>query len=281
MYKRAHRYHRSREKCVRREGANKRDNQETGPSTKWHYTRRRRRRRGNCLHVFKRNDLAGRQVSAPTLFVRSRPDTRRITFSHDRRVFARPEINFRFLCLGSPFWCLLDIVPIKNEKREVVLFLASHKDITHTKMAEMHVGMDYDPGKDDINYSAITELHLFIFTFFFFFMFSIEFRRISRRGKTLRHVIFFFFIILLAPPKREFRQDAKCFVFIDVKWNFRLAHFYVLTIYGLVVKILILFSRITLNTIRMTLALGTNELQVENGNFTLFTTIRRKIREKI
>lgn len=25
--------------------------------------------------------------------------------------------------------CLLDIVPIKNEKREVVLFLASHKEI--------------------------------------------------------------------------------------------------------------------------------------------------------
>ncbi|XP_021960719.1 potassium voltage-gated channel subfamily H member 8 [Folsomia candida] len=37
---------------------------------------------------------------------------------------------------GTPFWCLLDIVPIKNEKREVVLFLASHKDITHTKVAE-------------------------------------------------------------------------------------------------------------------------------------------------
>ena len=33
----------------------------------------------------------------------------------------------------TPFWCLLDIVPIKNEKREVVLFLASHKDITATK----------------------------------------------------------------------------------------------------------------------------------------------------
>ena len=31
---------------------------------------------------------------------------------------------------GAPFWCLLDIVPIKNEKSEVVLFLASHKDIT-------------------------------------------------------------------------------------------------------------------------------------------------------
>ncbi|KAM4702040.1 voltage-gated inwardly rectifying potassium channel KCNH3 [Discoglossus pictus] len=34
---------------------------------------------------------------------------------------------------GSPFWCLLDVVPIKNEKGEVVLFLVSHKDITDTK----------------------------------------------------------------------------------------------------------------------------------------------------
>lgn len=31
---------------------------------------------------------------------------------------------------GATFTCLLDIVPIKNEKGEVVLFLASHKDIT-------------------------------------------------------------------------------------------------------------------------------------------------------
>ncbi|KAK6172039.1 hypothetical protein SNE40_018005 [Patella caerulea] len=35
---------------------------------------------------------------------------------------------------GSPFWCLLDIVPIKNEKRQVVLFLVSHKDITRDKV---------------------------------------------------------------------------------------------------------------------------------------------------
>ncbi|XP_061432472.1 potassium voltage-gated channel subfamily H member 8-like [Lethenteron reissneri] len=35
---------------------------------------------------------------------------------------------------GSTFWCLLDIVPIKNEKREVVLFLASFKDITEAKL---------------------------------------------------------------------------------------------------------------------------------------------------
>ncbi|KAG8432633.1 hypothetical protein GDO86_017034, partial [Hymenochirus boettgeri] len=34
---------------------------------------------------------------------------------------------------GGSFWCLLDIVPIKNEKGEVVLFLASHKDISDTK----------------------------------------------------------------------------------------------------------------------------------------------------
>ncbi|XP_061090128.1 LOW QUALITY PROTEIN: potassium voltage-gated channel subfamily H member 3 [Conger conger] len=34
---------------------------------------------------------------------------------------------------GTQFWCLLDIVPIKNEKGEVVLFLVSHKDITDNK----------------------------------------------------------------------------------------------------------------------------------------------------
>ncbi|XP_046467247.1 voltage-gated delayed rectifier potassium channel KCNH8 isoform X2 [Neodiprion pinetum] len=34
---------------------------------------------------------------------------------------------------GKPFNCLLDIVPIKNEKGDVVLFLASHKDITDAK----------------------------------------------------------------------------------------------------------------------------------------------------
>ncbi|KAI9526382.1 hypothetical protein NQZ68_039990 [Dissostichus eleginoides] len=33
---------------------------------------------------------------------------------------------------GVAFWCLLDIVPIKNEKGEMVLFLFSFKDITDT-----------------------------------------------------------------------------------------------------------------------------------------------------
>lgn len=37
------------------------------------------------------------------------------------------------LCLGLPFWCLLDVIPIKNEKGEVALFLVSHKDISETK----------------------------------------------------------------------------------------------------------------------------------------------------
>ena len=52
-----------------------------------------------------------------------------------------------FVFAGTPFWCLLDIVPIKNEKREVVLFLASHKDITHTKMAELQISELYDSGE--------------------------------------------------------------------------------------------------------------------------------------
>ena len=33
---------------------------------------------------------------------------------------------------GTAFWCLLDIVPIKNEKGEMVLFLFSFKDISDT-----------------------------------------------------------------------------------------------------------------------------------------------------
>ncbi|KAF3857153.1 hypothetical protein F7725_009012, partial [Dissostichus mawsoni] len=58
----------------------------------------------------------------------------------DRREF-KTEIILYKKCVreneisltGSKFWCLLDIVPIKNEKGEVVLFLVSHKDITENK----------------------------------------------------------------------------------------------------------------------------------------------------
>lgn len=61
-----------------------------------------------------------------------------------------------------PFWCLLDIVPIKNEKAEVVLFLASHKDITHTKTVEFCDNM-YDSGKKSkTTYYAFFVFELFI-----------------------------------------------------------------------------------------------------------------------
>lgn len=46
---------------------------------------------------------------------------------------------------GEQFWCLLDIVPIKNEKGEVVLFLVSHKDITETRKDQQDQG---DHGQD-------------------------------------------------------------------------------------------------------------------------------------
>uniref|UniRef100_A0A4W5KI52 PAC domain-containing protein n=1 Tax=Hucho hucho TaxID=62062 RepID=A0A4W5KI52_9TELE len=51
---------------------------------------------------------------------------------------------------GDQFWCLLDIVPIKNEKGEVVLFLVSHKDITETKKDQQDQGghgQDSDTGE--------------------------------------------------------------------------------------------------------------------------------------
>ncbi|CAL8302879.1 unnamed protein product [Merluccius merluccius] len=39
---------------------------------------------------------------------------------------------------GNPFWCLLDIVPIKNEKGEVVLFLFSFKDVSESYGKSQH-----------------------------------------------------------------------------------------------------------------------------------------------
>ncbi|XP_071519496.1 voltage-gated delayed rectifier potassium channel KCNH8 isoform X3 [Panulirus ornatus] len=50
---------------------------------------------------------------------------------------------------GASFWCLLDIVPIKNEKREVVLFLASHKDVTNSKMAEVTFYPGYENDENE------------------------------------------------------------------------------------------------------------------------------------
>ncbi|ELU07688.1 hypothetical protein CAPTEDRAFT_168526 [Capitella teleta] len=50
----------------------------------------------------------------------------------DKQVELKTEVLF-YKKGGTSFWCLLDIVPIKNEKGEVVLFLASHKDISKDK----------------------------------------------------------------------------------------------------------------------------------------------------
>ncbi|XP_071822601.1 voltage-gated inwardly rectifying potassium channel KCNH3-like isoform X2 [Apostichopus japonicus] len=49
---------------------------------------------------------------------------------------------------STPFWCLLDIVPIKNEKSEVVLFLASHKDISKQKTTS---DRDSEDAEDESN----------------------------------------------------------------------------------------------------------------------------------
>ena len=38
--------------------------------------------------------------------------------------------NENFFLSESPFWCLLDIIPIHNEFGMVVLLLLSYKDIT-------------------------------------------------------------------------------------------------------------------------------------------------------
>ncbi|XP_071942761.1 voltage-gated delayed rectifier potassium channel KCNH8-like [Antedon mediterranea] len=67
--------------------------------------------------------------------------------SLENKVELKTEVMFRTK-EGSEFCCLLDIVPIRNEKGEVVLFLASHKDITHTKMSTF-MFKDGDNDEDD------------------------------------------------------------------------------------------------------------------------------------
>ncbi|XP_053296403.1 LOW QUALITY PROTEIN: potassium voltage-gated channel subfamily H member 8 [Pleuronectes platessa] len=63
--------------------------------------------------------------------------TAQIQGALDERKEFKTELVF-YKKEGSQFWCLLDIVPIKNEKGEVVLYLVSHKDISDKKK-------DHDP----------------------------------------------------------------------------------------------------------------------------------------
>lgn len=67
-------------------------------------------------------------------------DKRKNTSAHEFQIaerYYRDDTERVSLIAGSSFNCLLDIVPIKNEKSDVVLFLASHKDITHTKNLQL------------------------------------------------------------------------------------------------------------------------------------------------
>ena len=57
---------------------------------------------------------------------------------------------------GAQFQCLLDIVPIKNEKHEVVLFLASHKDVSKSDHDNLSDDEELDesaesPGPGDVS----------------------------------------------------------------------------------------------------------------------------------
>ncbi|XP_044305528.1 potassium voltage-gated channel subfamily H member 3 [Varanus komodoensis] len=65
------------------------------------------------------------------------PDTSEIVRTQIRKALdERKEFKAELILYrksGVPFWCLLDVVPIKNEKGEVALFLVSHKDISETK----------------------------------------------------------------------------------------------------------------------------------------------------
>ncbi|KAM7030009.1 voltage-gated delayed rectifier potassium channel KCNH4 [Acridotheres tristis] len=74
----------------------------------------------NCSCRF----LCGAETSEPTL--------QSIEKALESRQEYQTEVCF-YKKGGAAFWCLLDIMPIKNEKGEVVLFLFSFKDITESR----------------------------------------------------------------------------------------------------------------------------------------------------
>ncbi|XP_041375018.1 potassium voltage-gated channel subfamily H member 8-like [Gigantopelta aegis] len=75
------------------------------------------------------------------------PEKEKIDKALEEKNELKTEIYLYKKC-GSPFWCLLDIVPIKNEKNQVVLFLISHKDITRDKVLDSNK-MDINENSDD------------------------------------------------------------------------------------------------------------------------------------
>ncbi|XP_028997322.1 potassium voltage-gated channel subfamily H member 3-like [Betta splendens] len=90
---------------------------------------------GFCeLTGFGRGELM--QKSCMCHFLYGSETSERLTAQMQKALDERREFKTEIVLYkksGSKFWCLLDIVPIKNEKSEVVLFLVSHKDITANK----------------------------------------------------------------------------------------------------------------------------------------------------
>uniref|UniRef100_A0A3Q1J5R2 Voltage-gated delayed rectifier potassium channel KCNH4 n=1 Tax=Anabas testudineus TaxID=64144 RepID=A0A3Q1J5R2_ANATE len=90
---------------------------------------------GFCeLTGFGRGELM--QKSCMCHFLYGNETSDRLTLQMQKALDERREFKTEIILYkksGSKFWCLLDIVPIKNEKSEVVLFLVSHKDITENK----------------------------------------------------------------------------------------------------------------------------------------------------
>ncbi|KAF5888946.1 potassium voltage-gated channel subfamily H member 8, partial [Clarias magur] len=76
------------------------------------------------------------QQSCACRFLHGPESSERVILSVDSALEERSELKEEikfYKKKGCVFWCLLDIVPIKNEKGDVVLFLASFKDITKAK----------------------------------------------------------------------------------------------------------------------------------------------------
>uniref|UniRef100_A0A3Q3NIE5 Voltage-gated delayed rectifier potassium channel KCNH4 n=1 Tax=Mastacembelus armatus TaxID=205130 RepID=A0A3Q3NIE5_9TELE len=102
---------------------------------------------GFCeLTGFARGELM--QKSCMCHFLYGSETSDRLTSQMQKALEERREFKTEIILYkksGSKFWCLLDIVPIKNEKSEVVLFLVSHKDITENK--DLDHGIESDTGE--------------------------------------------------------------------------------------------------------------------------------------
>nr|AIQ80464.1 ELK [Nematostella vectensis] len=92
---------------------------------------------GFCeLTGFTRTELMRRTCACNFLYglETNQEDVRNIQNALKTQKELKKEVIF-YRKNGSHFFCLLDIVPIKNEKGTVVLFLVSHKDVTKRKQS--------------------------------------------------------------------------------------------------------------------------------------------------